>query len=118
MEDIKNLMEKIKKKKEAKQKLDDYKRDDDFDFLIDESLNKEYEEKQKLEKELRESEYPTFYKKNMKTIEKITTMFFDTLEFSFEEIIEELKVLKGKNMILEKQNTDLKNKLKRLKKKS
>ena len=40
MEDIKNLMEKIKKKKEANQKLDDYKRDDDFDFLIDESLNK------------------------------------------------------------------------------
>ena len=118
MEDIKNLMEKIKKKKEAKQKLNNYELDDEFDFLINEGLNKEYEEKQKLEKELRESEYPTFYKKHMKTIEKITTMFFDTLEFSFEEIIEELKVLKGKNMILEKQNIELKNKLKRLKKRS
>ena len=54
----------------------------------------------------------------MKTLQKIGGMYFDTLEFSFEEIIEELKLLKGKNMILEKQNTDLKNKLKRLKKRS
>lgn len=119
MEDIKKFMEKIEKKKEANRKLKEYKwHDDDFDFLTDESLSKEYEEKRKLEKELRESEYPIFYKKHMKTLQKIGGMYFDTLEFSFEEIIEELKLLKGKNMILEKQNTDLKNKLKRLKKRS
>ena len=50
----------------------------------------------------------------MKTIEKISELFFGTLEFSFEEIIEEVKLLKQKNRILEKQNIDLKNKIKRL----
>ena len=44
----------------------------------------------------------------------ISELFFGTLEFSFEEIIEEVKLLKQKNRILEKQNIDLKNKIKRL----
>lgn len=113
MEDIKVFMKKIKMKKEAKQKLNDYKWDEEFDFLID-SSDEEYKEKQKLEKELKESYYPTFYKKHMQTIQKIGEMFYDTLEFSFEEIIEEVKLLKQKNRILEKQNIDLKNKIKRL----
>ena len=115
MEDIKKFMEKIEKKKEANRKLKEYKwHDDDFDFLTDESLSKEYEEKRKLEKELNEKDYPIFYKKHMKTIKKISELFFGTLEFSFEEIIEEVKLLKQKNRILEKQNIDLKNKIKRL----
>jgi hypothetical protein len=113
MEDIKNLVEKIKKKNDAKQKLNDYKWDEEFNFLID-SSDEEYKEKQKLEKELNEKDYPIFYKKHMKTIEKISELFFGTLEFSFEEIIEEVKLLKQKNRILEKQNIDLKNKIKRL----
>ena len=113
MEDIKNLVEKIKKKNDAKQKLNDYKWDEEFNFLID-SSDEEYEEKQKLEKELNEKDYPIFYKKHMKTIKKISELFVGTLEFSFEEIIEEVKLLKQKNRILEKQNIDLKNKIKRL----
>ena len=113
MEDIKNLVEKIKKKNDAKQKLNDYKWDEEFNFLID-SSDEEYEEKLKLEKELNEKDYPIFYKKHMKTIKKISELFFGTLEFSFEEIIEEVKLLKQKNRILEKQNIDLKNKIKRL----
>lgn len=113
MEDIKIFMKKIKMKKEAKQKLNNYKWDEEFDFLID-SSDEEYKEKQKLEKELKESYYPTFYKKHMKTIQKIGEMFYDTLEFSLEEIMEEIKELKVHNKILKEQNMDLKNKIKRL----
>ena len=72
MEDIKNLVEKIKKKNDAKQKLNDYKWDEEFNFLID-SSDEEYEEKQKLEKELNEKDYPIFYKKH------IFSLYFSTI---------------------------------------